>query len=168
VPVDDTHTLIFSVEFRLSEGGRIVPQPEDPPVVYIPSCRDDSGDYSMESITAQDTMAWESQGPIADRTTEHLGAGDRGIVMFRQMLLQQIAIVEEGGEPMGVIRDPKKNKMIELPGLFVDGDPETATVSGLPVVRAKPMQQAFDERHRVFHVPPGSARPLEGMASGST
>jgi 5,5'-dehydrodivanillate O-demethylase oxygenase subunit len=163
VPVDDTHTLIFSVEFRLSEGGRIVPQPEDPSAVYLPSCRDGSGDYSMESIVAQDTMAWETQGPIADRTKEHLGAGDRGIVMFRQMLLQQIAIVEEGGEPMGVIRDPGQNTMIELPGLFVDGDPKTARVSGLPVTGAKPMQQAFDERHRIFHVPPGypSLRPAE-------
>jgi hypothetical protein len=107
----------------------------------------------MESIIAQDTMAWESQGTIADRTQEHLGAGDRGIVMFRRLLFEQMTAVEEGRDPLGVIRDSARNTMIELPSLFVDADPTAARVAGEPVLEAKPMQEAFDGRHHVFRVP---------------
>ena len=35
-------------------------------------------------------MAWETQGPIADRSKEHLGEGDRGIIMLRNLLREQI------------------------------------------------------------------------------
>jgi len=37
-----------------------------------------------------------------------LGAGDRGIVMFRRLLKEQIEIVQKGGDPMGVIRDRRR------------------------------------------------------------
>jgi 5,5'-dehydrodivanillate O-demethylase len=60
-------------------------------------------------------MAWETQGLITDRTREHLGHADKGIVMFRRMLREQIEIVQKGGEPMGIIRDPAKNKLIDIP-----------------------------------------------------
>jgi len=59
-------------------------------------------------------MAWETQGPITDRTQEHLGVGDRGIVLLRKLLKEQIEIVRNGGDPMGVIRDPAKNGVIEF------------------------------------------------------
>ena len=51
-------------------------------------------------------MAWETQGPIADRQREHLGDGDRGVVMYRRLLEREIAKVESGLDPMGVVRDP--------------------------------------------------------------
>ena len=57
----------------------------------------------------------EMQGPVFDRTKETLSVTDRGIVMFRNMLAEQIDIVEKGGEPtVAVVRDPAKNKMIEF------------------------------------------------------
>jgi 5,5'-dehydrodivanillate O-demethylase oxygenase subunit len=65
-------------------------------------------------VSAQDSMAWETQGPITDRTQEHLGAADRGIVMFRRLLREQIDIVQKGGEPMGVVRDPARNEIIHF------------------------------------------------------
>jgi len=34
--------------------------------------------------------------------------------MFRRLVKEQIEIVKNGGEPMGVIRDPQKNQMIDL------------------------------------------------------
>jgi hypothetical protein len=51
-------------------------------------------------------MAWETQGPIADRTVEHLSYSDRGISMFRKLTREQIARVQQGLDPMGVVRDP--------------------------------------------------------------
>ena len=68
----------------------------------------------MNVVSAQDSMAWETQGPVTDRTQEHLGAADRGIVMLRRLLREQIEIVQKGGEPIGVIRDPAKNKIINF------------------------------------------------------
>ena len=59
-------------------------------------------------------MAWETQGGITDRTQEHLGVGDEGIISFRKLLHEQISIVRHGGEPLGIIRDPNKNRIIEF------------------------------------------------------
>jgi hypothetical protein len=51
-------------------------------------------------------MAWETQGPIADRTTEHLSYSDRGVHMLRELTKEQIKRVQDGLDPMGVVRDP--------------------------------------------------------------
>jgi len=59
-------------------------------------------------------MAWETQGPIADRSREHLVGSDKGVVMFRNLLRLQIEKVKRGEDPMGVIRDPEKNRLIEF------------------------------------------------------
>ena len=49
-------------------------------------------------------MAWETQGPIADRTVERLGVSDMGIAIWRRLLHEQIKIVQDGGDPMCVFR----------------------------------------------------------------
>jgi 5,5'-dehydrodivanillate O-demethylase len=51
-------------------------------------------------------MAWETQGPILDRTRERLAGSDRGVVMYREMLRREIQKVERGLDPMNVFRDP--------------------------------------------------------------
>ena len=53
-------------------------------------------------------------GAITDRTQEHLGVGDEGIIIFRKLLHEQIDKVRKGGEPLGVIRDPQMNRIIEF------------------------------------------------------
>ena len=50
-------------------------------------------------------MAWETQGPITDRTAEHLSYSDRGVVMLRRIMKEQIQLVHEGKDPIGVFRD---------------------------------------------------------------
>ena len=47
-----------------------------------------------------DKFATESQGTIADRTREHLGLTDRGVVAMRKQLLQAIEDVEAGKKPL--------------------------------------------------------------------
>jgi len=77
----------------------------------------EDGEYDLKSFFSQDQMALETQGAIYDRTNENLGLSDRGIVLFRRMLDEQIALVEEGKEPtLAMVRDPAKNRMIEFPG----------------------------------------------------
>ena len=58
----------------------------------------------------QDIVAWVAQGPISDRTQEHLSPGDKGIILFHKMLDENMRTVARGEDPMGVIRDPAKNE----------------------------------------------------------
>ncbi|MFO1195444.1 MAG: Rieske 2Fe-2S domain-containing protein [Burkholderiaceae bacterium] len=51
-------------------------------------------------INIHDQFACESQGAIQDRTREHLGQSDRGIIAYRRMLLQAIETSEAGGTPL--------------------------------------------------------------------
>lgn len=53
-----------------------------------------------------DVEAMVSQGVIARHSEEHLASSDRGIVMLRRLLLQQLEAVKEGRDPAGVSFDP--------------------------------------------------------------
>jgi hypothetical protein len=53
-----------------------------------------------------DVEAMVSQGVIARHSEEHLATSDRGIVMLRRLLLQQLDLVREGKDPAGVSFDP--------------------------------------------------------------
>jgi 5,5'-dehydrodivanillate O-demethylase len=66
----------------------------------------------MTTFASQDMMAWETQGRVFDRTKEMLGATDRGITMYRKLLKEQIRVVQDGGEPLGLIRDAAKNNIV--------------------------------------------------------
>jgi len=112
VPLDDTRTQVYRVNF-VPSGTERSPADKDPPHEYR-ALKSPAGEYYMDIVSAQDSMAWETQGPITDRTQEHLGVGDRGIVLLRKLLKEQIEIVRNGGDPMGVIRDPAKNGVIEF------------------------------------------------------
>ena len=55
---------------------------------------------------AQDLMALETQGPIADRTRERLATSDRGVELYRELLKREIERVGQGLDPIGVVRSP--------------------------------------------------------------
>jgi 5,5'-dehydrodivanillate O-demethylase oxygenase subunit len=113
VPVDDTHTLHFWYCCWLPGPGRRVHQ-DDVPVYEVPF-RDECGEFLLDFVDGGDIMAWVTQGPIADRTRERLVETDRGIALFRRLLLEELERVAIGGDPLGVVRDPAENEMIELP-----------------------------------------------------
>ncbi|HEX2229393.1 MAG TPA: Rieske 2Fe-2S domain-containing protein [Candidatus Binatia bacterium] len=112
VPVDDAHTQVYVVYFTPSETDRS-PADGDTPWEYFP-IRDEQGEYRLEHVLVQDAMAWETQGAPTDRTQEHLGVGDEGIILLRKILREQIEVVRKGGDPLGVVRDPNKNRLIEF------------------------------------------------------
>ena len=60
-------------------------------------------------VIPQDEMAWIGQGPISDRTQEHLVTSDKGVILYHNLILENIAKVERGEDPMGVIRDAARN-----------------------------------------------------------
>ncbi|MGH7797555.1 MAG: Rieske 2Fe-2S domain-containing protein [Candidatus Binatia bacterium] len=112
VPVDDTHTQVFVVYFT-PDGAMRSPADGDAPWEYFP-IRNENGEYRLEHVLVQDAMAWETQGGLTDRTQEHLGVGDEGIILLRKVLREQIEIVQRGGEPLGILRDPVENRLIEF------------------------------------------------------
>jgi 5,5'-dehydrodivanillate O-demethylase len=114
LPVDDTHTRIYRIEYTPG-GDTSEMEWANPPVHYVPSFKDETGEFKLDTFGSQDGMAWETQGPILDRSLENLGTSDRGLVLYRRMLKEQILAVQQGQEPLGIIRDPKKNQRIVIP-----------------------------------------------------
>ena len=63
---------------------------------------------------AQDAFATETQGPIHDRSREHLGTSDTCIIAARRQLLAGVAAVQAGREPIHVVRDPAQDDMSHI------------------------------------------------------
>jgi len=114
VPVDDTTTMHYWYQVYIPEKGVQVPVQPSVPIYEVPF-REENGRYIVDFVDGQDIMCWITQGDIADRSREHLGTSDKGIILLRSLLSEQINKVERGDDPMGVIRDPEQNVMIELP-----------------------------------------------------
>ena len=118
VPMDDTHTKVYFVRFFPSEDGSVV-ENDEPPVEYIKPYKDPPEalhpytKFRMDAVQAQDHMAWETQGPIADRTRERLTSSDRGVIMLREVMMREMKKMQQGLDPLGVIRDPAQNPMID-------------------------------------------------------
>lgn len=116
VPVDDTHTMHLWFNAYVPPQGVEVPQHLLNRVhTYEVPFKDDSGEFIVDNVDGQDMMAWISQGTIADRTLENLGATDKGVVMYRRMLKREMEKVAAGIDPMGLVRDSSRNKCIDLP-----------------------------------------------------
>ncbi|MCI0821619.1 MAG: hypothetical protein J4N31_04725, partial [Chloroflexi bacterium] len=62
--------------------------------------------FILHSVNSQDQMAWETQGPISNRAAEHLSYSDRGVVLLRRHMREQIERVQRGEDPLGYQRDP--------------------------------------------------------------
>ena len=111
VPIDDTHTYIVYVHF-VPESAEPRPANDEVPVSYRKpfknpqNARHPDTKFRMDEVDAQDFMAWETQGPILDRTRERLAGSDRGVVMYRELLAREIRKVQQGLDPMNVFRDP--------------------------------------------------------------
>ena len=113
VPVDDTHTDDLFVRFTPTDDGKPAPDQGDPSVSYMPPHKDPPDAlhpftrFDMDlDVQSQDHMAWETQGPIANRAAEHLAYSDRGVVMYREMVKREIEKVQRGLDPLGLVRDP--------------------------------------------------------------
>jgi phenylpropionate dioxygenase-like ring-hydroxylating dioxygenase large terminal subunit len=63
-------------------------------------------------INVHDQWAVESMGRIQDRTREHLGQSDKGIVVYRRLLRRSIELVEKGERP---VIDPAKAEVLRGP-----------------------------------------------------
>jgi phthalate 4,5-dioxygenase oxygenase subunit len=131
VPLDDEHTLVWepnwsptaalsgeersgwkgrvpSSGMRPDDGhglgrGRFVAARENDYLIDRSRQRRDNFSGIEESPPLQDAAVQESMGPIVDRSREHLGASDVGVVRVRRRLLEAVLTLRDRGEePPGV------------------------------------------------------------------
>jgi 5,5'-dehydrodivanillate O-demethylase len=124
VPVDDTHTWHLWYTAYFPGAGVELPQQDRIPAFEVP-IRDEKGQLLADTIAAQDVMVWITQGEIADRDREKLGTSDKGVILLRQVMKEQMLKVQKGEDPLGVIRKPIEGGMITLPteeNAFAAGD----------------------------------------------
>jgi 5,5'-dehydrodivanillate O-demethylase len=107
VPIDDTHTMHYN--YNASPRLEGVPKWEGIRVNWT-TIYEESGQIVANSIFKQDALGWVGQGPISDRTQEHLATSDKGVILYHNMLLDEIEKVERGEDPKAVIRDPDVNE----------------------------------------------------------
>jgi 5,5'-dehydrodivanillate O-demethylase oxygenase subunit len=116
VPIDDTRTRHFTVHtWRAAEGTRAPEQDVVPAREF--AVQDEDGNFlHLDVFFSQDYLVWSTQGPIAKRNLEKLGESDKGVIMFRKMLMQQLDLVREGRDPtINVFRDFVEDHVIEVP-----------------------------------------------------
>jgi len=105
MPVDDVHTIQFNYRTNRRAPGA-APAPTTvrhlDPFAKTP--------FVADTIQKQDYIAWAAQGPISDRTHEHLTATDKGVILYHKLLVESMDKVERGEDPLGIIRDPAENE----------------------------------------------------------
>ncbi len=150
VPIDDHNTLSVTWHFTRVPKEREPYVQETIPAWEGPICDPQTGRWITSHVMNQDFVAWVGQGTIADRTQEHLGTSDVGIIKMRKRFLDDMDAIARGEDPKGIIRDPEKNVCIEMPiidrEVYVDGltaaemmnDPSLDPRAGYPLQAGQP------------------------------
>jgi 5,5'-dehydrodivanillate O-demethylase oxygenase subunit len=152
VPVDDEHMLSVAWFIDPLPGDEPFEQ-ERIPCWTAPVVDEATGRWIDSHIMNQDFVAWVGQGAIADRTREHLGESDRGVLMMRRRMFEQLDVVAAGGDPMGLIRDPEANHRVHLPMIgdrpAAGGEPPPFPfLAGQPAEIAEELRSLWMERTR--------------------
>jgi 5,5'-dehydrodivanillate O-demethylase oxygenase subunit len=146
VPVNKCKTRVFILRFTPSSKNDTCAQPK---IINLPQRKSADGMYCMDTFFSQDAMAWETQGAIADRTKENLGASDTGISMFRHMFLGQVDLVLQGRPPTLGRADGRT--IIDLRE-YMGGYLPMSAPPDPTVTRRRAREEIFDHRHRQFEV----------------
>jgi len=156
VPIDDENTL--SVLWYLTELPGDAPyEQERIPSWSAPIVDPDTGRWINTHILNQDFIAWLGQGVLADRSKEHLGESDRGILMLRRRMLKEAEAVAAGKDPMATIRDADLNHRVHLP--IVGGParpPAKSMPSRFPLLAGQP-SEVWEEFEQAWRYCAGNA-----------
>ena len=97
LPIDETHTRVYAM-IRVPKNREAQGLP-----VYGPDSK------SWHDLTEEehqlypgDYEAQVGQNAVTLHSTEHLSSTDRGVSMVRRLWKEQLAVVAEGGDPVGV------------------------------------------------------------------
>src|SRR5437667_12815067 len=70
---------------------------------WVSPIKDEHGRWITSHVINQDIVACEGQGRIADRTKEHVGPSDLGIVMIRKRLFEDLEALAQGRDPKATV-----------------------------------------------------------------
>jgi len=117
IPIDDDKSL--SILWHCDRVPREMEPFEQPtiPYWYAPLKDEKTGRWLTSHVVNQDFVGWVGQGTVADRTREHLGESDRGIILLRRRMLEEAHKVERGEDPKALVRDPGANECVPLPAV---------------------------------------------------
>jgi phenylpropionate dioxygenase-like ring-hydroxylating dioxygenase large terminal subunit len=99
----------------------------------------------IKGVSEQDAAVQDSQGPIADRTREHLGPTDLGIMHFRKLVMEAARALQQGTPPPHVAHQDRyavrsgacvTNKAKDLPAVMVERFGDPAGFVGRPRIAA--------------------------------
>jgi 5,5'-dehydrodivanillate O-demethylase oxygenase subunit len=114
VPMDDETTLNVAWFFdRAAPGSEAASQPKTC-FWYAPTREEETGEAIRTHQLNRKFAIWLNQEPIIDRTREHLTESDAGVVMLRNKLFSQMALIQDGGDPKALIYDPAQNQKLRL------------------------------------------------------
>jgi phenylpropionate dioxygenase-like ring-hydroxylating dioxygenase large terminal subunit len=133
VPIDDTHTRRFQASFApFANHPEPYQWPGDEDYQRPGPQNDYFRDYervdtisgipvrapgtAIKGFLCQDNMVNETQGPIAERSEERLGAQDVVLSVMRAIYLKALQDVEQGRDPKHIIRDPAENSIVYIRG----------------------------------------------------
>ncbi|MEX2599669.1 MAG: Rieske 2Fe-2S domain-containing protein, partial [Dehalococcoidia bacterium] len=145
VPIDDYRTRWFGVNFfPFDENGKI-PQsaydfvhndrPSDAGGPFYEGWMEDVGYWwnlghpSRQGPIWEDEVAMSTQGPeernrMPDWDKWHLGSSDRGLVLMHRLWKEQVERVQDGADPIGIIRGEAAEEIIPMPGKVFHVDHE--------------------------------------------
>lgn len=124
VPIDDTRSWRFDFGFledRLpndADRGRLLQIGPDYTRIrtqrnrYLQD-REVQREETFTGITDflnHDACATETMGPIYDRSREHLGSSDKGVIAVRRRLIEAAQALLAGQDPPHVLTNPEKNR----------------------------------------------------------
>ncbi len=96
LPIDDTTTRVYA----------LVRKPIDGPAQGLPTYGDGKSWFELTDEEHQlypgDYEAQVGQGPITLHSEERLASSDRGVSLVRRQFVEQVQIVADGGDPVGV------------------------------------------------------------------
>lgn len=149
VPVDDTMTAVYMV--KPPGSGYEDPDrrrrftglgaPGDEPwygadrILHIPPQDRDAmargaSFTGFTGVNVQDAAMYVSQGPIYDRSREHLVPADVAVLRMRRLLIDSARRVEAGGDPVGLDVPVETSKIQAGAGFLTDGMPWKSLVPG--------------------------------------
>jgi phenylpropionate dioxygenase-like ring-hydroxylating dioxygenase large terminal subunit len=114
VPVDNEHVTAMSIVAWPLEDGKPKADwvPDTDTVLAIRPGSEVKRTYEERQRKPDDLEAQESQRSIAIHALERLATTDVGLIQYRKLLREQVKAVQEGRDPMNVVRDAALNHRI--------------------------------------------------------
>ena len=112
-PIDDTHTRVFAL-VRKPKGS----PPQGLPVYGNGKSWFDLSDDEHQQFPG-DYETQVGQGAVTRHSTERLSSSDRGVSMVRRHFKEQVEIVANGGDPVGVRFDPADDLYTVVAGNYI-------------------------------------------------